>query len=46
MVRLLIDLGGDVTLRDHEHHGTPLGWAKYAGREAVVEFLEGLGAPA
>jgi ankyrin repeat protein len=49
MVRLLVGAGADLTARDEEHEGTPLGWAEVAidvtnnpkCRE-VVEYLSGL----
>lgn len=46
MVRLLIDLGANPQLRDTEHGGTPLDWARYNHQAAVAEFLEQLEPPA
>ena len=39
MVKLLIELGADPTVRDTEFNARPLGWAQYSERAAVVEFL-------
>jgi ankyrin repeat protein len=39
MVKLLIELGADLTLRDAVHNGTPLGWAEYSHQTEVAEFL-------
>lgn len=41
VVRLLVERGGRLDIRDTIHQGTPLGWAEYAGRTDVVEFLRG-----
>jgi hypothetical protein len=34
----------DLAIRDKEYGATPLGWARYAGRQEAVEFLRSLGA--
>lgn len=39
MVRLLVDLGADLTARDPEWESTPLGWAQYFERAEVIEYL-------
>jgi ankyrin repeat protein len=44
LVRFLLDHAADLTIRDEEHGGTPLGWARYAGRHEAVELLRSLGA--
>ena len=44
VVRFLIDHGADLAIRDKEYGGTPLGWARHAGRQEAVEFLRSLGA--
>jgi len=44
VVRFLLDHGADLAIRDNEYGGTPLGWARYAGRHEAVEFLRSLGA--
>ncbi len=41
MVKLLIALGADPTIRDPTHHATPKQWAIYQGdREAIRTYLE------
>jgi ankyrin repeat protein len=42
MVKLLLELGADPTLRDTEYNGTPRGWAEYNDRAEVAEFLKQL----
>jgi hypothetical protein len=44
VVRFLVKRGADLTIRDEEFSGTPLGWARYAGREEAVELLRSFGA--
>jgi ankyrin repeat protein len=44
VVRFLLDHGADLAIRDEEYGGTPLGWARYAGRQEAVELLRSLGA--
>lgn len=39
MVRVLLELGADPSLRDHDHDATPLEWARFAGRTEVAELL-------
>lgn len=39
LVKLLIDLGADPQLRDRTYHAAPIGWAAYAQRQHVVEYL-------
>jgi ankyrin repeat protein len=43
-IRFLVDHGADLTIRDEEYGGTPLGWARYAGRDEAVDLLRSLGA--
>ncbi|HEY7483914.1 MAG TPA: ankyrin repeat domain-containing protein [Streptosporangiaceae bacterium] len=38
--RLLLRLGADPAVRDARFDATPLGWAQYFGRQALVELLE------
>ncbi|HUA83222.1 MAG TPA: ankyrin repeat domain-containing protein [Bryobacteraceae bacterium] len=38
-VRLLVERGARLDVEDTVHHGTPLGWAIYGGRDAVAEYL-------
>jgi ankyrin repeat protein len=42
MVRLLLELGADPTVRDREYGSTPLGWAEHNRQAAVVEYLQRL----
>jgi ankyrin repeat protein len=42
-VRFLLDHGANLAIRDEEYGGTPLGWARYAGRQNTVELLKSLG---
>ena len=46
VVRLLVERGARLDIRDTIYDGTPLGWARYAGREKVAEYLRAHGAPA
>ena len=41
LVRLLIELGADPSVRDPAYQGTPLGWAAHNRQTAVVEYLLG-----
>jgi peptide-methionine (S)-S-oxide reductase len=55
-VRLLVEVGADLTAKDRAHNGTPLGWARYMQNEespdtdsqgryaAIAEFLHLRGA--
>jgi ankyrin repeat protein len=45
LARTLLRLGADPDLRDHRFNGTPLGWARYFGRQELIELLEPLTAP-
>src|SRR5205807_4350660 len=48
VVRLLVERGARLDIRDTIWHGTPLGWALHGGgkRQAeMVEYLRSLGAP-
>ena len=40
VVQMLVMFGGDITIRDTEYDGTPLGWAEEHGHEKVVKFLK------
>jgi len=40
MVKLLIELGADPTIRDPTYDATPMGWARYFNRPAVLEYLQ------
>jgi ankyrin repeat protein len=39
MVRALLELGADRSLREHDYDATPLEWAKFSGQTEVAEFL-------
>ena len=39
MVQLLLDLGGDLTIRDHPYRATPIGWAAHNDERHVVTYL-------
>ncbi len=43
MVKLLIELGADTTIRDRNYNATPLGWAEYNNKQNVVEYLKSVG---
>ena len=44
VVRVLVERGARLDIRDTIWNGTPLGWAEYGGRTKVAEFLRGRGA--
>lgn len=46
VVRLLVERGARLDMRDTIYRGTPLGWAKYGKRDAIAEYLAERGAPA
>jgi ankyrin repeat protein len=39
MVKLLIELGADPSIRDTEFNGLPSGWAEFSGKTEVAEYL-------
>ncbi len=39
IVRLLVERGARLDIKDTVWHGTPLGWAEYGGRKEIAEFL-------
>ncbi len=39
VVRLLVESGARLDLKDTIYQSTPLGWAMYAGQEAIAEYL-------
>ena len=43
--RTLLRLGADPDIRDHRFGGTPLGWARYFGQQALIDLLEPLTVP-
>jgi ankyrin repeat protein len=42
MVKLLIELGADISIRDEEFNATALGWAEYNEQKEVAEFLRSM----
>jgi hypothetical protein len=38
-VRVLVEHGARLDIRDLMHDGTPLGWAEYAGQKEVADYL-------
>jgi hypothetical protein len=42
LVKLLLELGADPTVRDRSYDATPLGWAHHNDQEEVVDYLERL----
>jgi ankyrin repeat protein len=49
VVKLLVEHGARVDLRDHLYDGTPLDWAVYGDRSEIADYLRdrtGAGAPA
>ncbi|HET6616745.1 MAG TPA: ankyrin repeat domain-containing protein [Gemmatimonadota bacterium] len=44
-VKVLVEAGADLTLRDKVYHSTPLGWAEYAGRDEIAAYLMKEGSP-
>ena len=45
VVKLLIDRGARLDIKDTIHHGTPLGWAKYCEQPQIADYLRTVGAP-
>ncbi|HUR48581.1 MAG TPA: ankyrin repeat domain-containing protein [Acidimicrobiales bacterium] len=43
MARLLIGLGADPTIKDHEHDSTPRGWALHSHHQEVADYLVSVG---
>jgi hypothetical protein len=44
VVRLLVERGARLDIRDSIYESTPLGWAEYLGRTDIAELLRDLGA--
>jgi hypothetical protein len=44
VVRLLVERGAGLDIKDKVHHGTPLGWALHGGQRKIAEFLRSRGA--
>ena len=45
MVRLLIERGARLDIRDTIYNGTPLGWADYCNQPEIAAYLRSQGAP-
>ena len=39
VVRLLVERGARLDIRDTVYEGTPLAWAEYGGRKEIAEYL-------
>jgi ankyrin repeat protein len=46
VVKLLVDRGARLDIRDTNYQGTPLGWAIHCEKPAIADYLRALGAPA
>jgi ankyrin repeat protein len=46
VVRLLVERGARLDIRDTIYQSTPLGWAEYGERKEIAEYLRARGAPA
>ena len=44
VVRLLVERGARLDIKDTIHQGTPLDWAEYGGRTEIAEYLRAHGA--
>ncbi|MCI0403704.1 MAG: ankyrin repeat domain-containing protein [Acidobacteria bacterium] len=44
VVRLLVERGARLDIKDTIYEGTPLGWAEYGGRTEIAEYLRAQGA--
>ena len=44
VVKLLVERGARLDVRDRIYQGTPLGWAEHGGQEEAAEYLKGVGA--
>ena len=45
VVKVLIDKGARLDIKDTIYQGTPLGWAEYLEKPAIAEYLRSRGAP-
>jgi hypothetical protein len=45
IVRLLVERGARLDIRDTIYDGTPLGWAEYCGQPQIAAYLRSQGAP-
>ena len=46
VVKLLVERGARLDLKDEIYQSTPLGWAEYGGQKEIAEYLRARGAPA
>jgi ankyrin repeat protein len=46
VVRLLVERGARLDIKDAIYEGTPLGWAEYGGQSRIAEYLRAHQAPA
>jgi hypothetical protein len=44
VVRLLVERGARLDVKDTIYKGTPLGWAIYGAKTEIAEYLRGRGA--
>ena len=44
VVKVLVERGARLDIRDTIHHGTPLGWARYCEKPVIEQFLRDRGA--
>jgi ankyrin repeat protein len=44
VVRLLVERGARLDMKDTIYQGTPLGWAEYGGRAEIANYLRACGA--
>ncbi len=45
VVRLLVERGARLDIKDTIYHGTPLDWAVHCGKDEIAKYLRGHGAP-
>jgi ankyrin repeat protein len=45
VVKVLLECGARLDIRDTIHQGTPLGWAKYCDKPEIAAYLQQRGAP-
>ena len=45
VVKVLVERGARLDMKDTIYQGTPLGWAKYCEKPAIAEYLQSVGAP-
>ena len=44
VVKLLVERGARLDIRDTSYDSTPLGWANHCGQPEIAAFLRGIGA--